>query len=230
MDLTGQTYGRLTVLKEGQKPRKGTPRYWTCRCECGSVYDYLHGNLRGGRATQCRDCGNKQLVQSLTKHGMCGSALYEFHRSLKQTGQLCPEWHDFTAFYAAVGDRPRYKRLYRLDAAQPLGPGNWEWSTAREHGDKRRDVVRSLLCGMQQGGSSTRMAKIVLLRRRGFTLQEIGDVLGMSRERVRQIQAGVKMRIARLRESVVRHETSLACFRADLAMLEADGIEGGQPC
>lgn len=50
------------------------------------------------------------------------------------------EWRDdFPAFIAGVGERPSRKhRLYSLNPAEPLGPGNFEWSlpvASREEGE-----------------------------------------------------------------------------------------------
>jgi hypothetical protein len=38
IDLTGQTFGRLTIIKRVEKPdnRKGRDIYWLCGCNCGS--------------------------------------------------------------------------------------------------------------------------------------------------------------------------------------------------
>lgn len=52
MDLTGQTYGRWTVLKEALKNPHGG-RQWKCRCTCGREKIINHGNLRGGKSKSC---------------------------------------------------------------------------------------------------------------------------------------------------------------------------------
>ena len=50
-DLTGQQFGRLTVLREA--PTKGKQRYWECECECGTVKEVAHGHLRNGSIVSC---------------------------------------------------------------------------------------------------------------------------------------------------------------------------------
>lgn len=42
---------------------------------------------------------------------------------------IIPEWREsFTAFMEGVGERPSLDhRLYRIDKAKPMGPGNFEW-------------------------------------------------------------------------------------------------------
>jgi hypothetical protein len=44
IDLTGKTFGRLTVLKRG-KNKKIQPT-WICQCECGTIVEVSGGNLR----------------------------------------------------------------------------------------------------------------------------------------------------------------------------------------
>ena len=51
LDLTGQKYGRLTVIKEVE--RKGYTRRWLCRCECGNETIVTQPNLRNGHTTSC---------------------------------------------------------------------------------------------------------------------------------------------------------------------------------
>ena len=51
MDLTGQTYGRLTVLREGEKKLK--QRTWVCKCSCGSIVTVSQINLRSGSTKSC---------------------------------------------------------------------------------------------------------------------------------------------------------------------------------
>ena len=54
IDLTGQRFGRLTVIslnKEVSKQKKAT--YWNCRCECGNEIIVRGDNLRNGRTTSC---------------------------------------------------------------------------------------------------------------------------------------------------------------------------------
>ena len=57
MDLTGDRYGQLTVLREGEpivKPGQNRKiRQWVCVCDCGNETVVRHGNLRGGSTKSC---------------------------------------------------------------------------------------------------------------------------------------------------------------------------------
>jgi len=52
-DLTGQTFGRLTVLEKSDQKAKGGYLFWRCRCECGSEKLATTSRLKGGRAKSC---------------------------------------------------------------------------------------------------------------------------------------------------------------------------------
>lgn len=52
IDLTGQTFGRLTVTERAMNGPRGTAR-WLCKCECGEVVEHYSSNLIRGRITKC---------------------------------------------------------------------------------------------------------------------------------------------------------------------------------
>ncbi len=51
LDLTGQRYGKLTVL--GPAPNVGTRTAWRCRCDCGRETTVTSGHLRSGHTSSC---------------------------------------------------------------------------------------------------------------------------------------------------------------------------------
>lgn len=72
-DLTGQKFGRLTVIERdfGVTDKKGA--YWKCRCECGSVKTINGRALRTGATLSCgclnRDINSqpKQIIDMIGK-------------------------------------------------------------------------------------------------------------------------------------------------------------------
>lgn len=52
IDLTGQTFGRLTVLEIDKSINKGD-RKWICKCTCGTVKSIFGSNLRKGSTQSC---------------------------------------------------------------------------------------------------------------------------------------------------------------------------------
>ena len=54
-NLTGKTFGKLTVIKRGSN--KGKKVYWECQCECGNIIDIRGDHLTGGHTISCGYCG-----------------------------------------------------------------------------------------------------------------------------------------------------------------------------
>ena len=52
-DLTGQVFGKLTVLCAAKKQREHGGTWWTCRCSCGNLYDCPATLLTTGKRTHC---------------------------------------------------------------------------------------------------------------------------------------------------------------------------------
>lgn len=51
---TGQKYGQLTIICQGQLSNKGK-RTYKCRCSCGNVVDVIVGNVLNGNTKTCGD-------------------------------------------------------------------------------------------------------------------------------------------------------------------------------
>lgn len=52
-DITGQKFGKWTVLYKTNKRNAGGIIYWHCRCECGVERDVLGSSLRNGYSLSC---------------------------------------------------------------------------------------------------------------------------------------------------------------------------------
>lgn len=68
-DLTGQKYGRLTVIKESEP--KNNKRYWDCRCECGNEKTVEMNQLRQGKTKSC-GCLHKEKVSQMSLNDLTG--------------------------------------------------------------------------------------------------------------------------------------------------------------
>lgn len=71
-DLTGQKFGRLTILKRDESKPKGCgkPVFWICECDCGNVKSIRGDHIKSG-ATQSCGCLQKEksraaLIKDLT--------------------------------------------------------------------------------------------------------------------------------------------------------------------
>ena len=61
IDLTGQKFGRLTVLKRDETVSSKKGAYWICQCECGNVKSIKSCNLRNGLTQSC-GCLNREII------------------------------------------------------------------------------------------------------------------------------------------------------------------------
>lgn len=52
-DITGQRFGRLTVIRRDTETHYGNHAYWVCRCDCGNEHIACGSNLRRGQVQSC---------------------------------------------------------------------------------------------------------------------------------------------------------------------------------
>lgn len=174
-NLSGQIFGRLTAIK----PVKiGKDRKWECLCECGNTHTVLTTLLIDGRSRSCGCLGSENLIRQRYKHGKSYSNIYrkwagmmtrcyhEKSKSYKNYGArgilVHPAWHDFAAFYEAVGDPPfDGATLERKNNNLGYMPGNVVWATAKEQVRNRR------------------VSKSVTFKDKEYPLQEASDVFGV---------------------------------------------------
>ena len=68
-DLTGQVFGRLTVLYRAENyisPTGQQQTRWHCRCECGNEVDVNAFELRRGRTVSC-SCNRREKAAETAK-------------------------------------------------------------------------------------------------------------------------------------------------------------------
>ena len=56
IDLTGQVFGNLTVLKDSKKRARNGSVIWTCKCSCGEIKEVLGDHLKRGAVKTCGKC------------------------------------------------------------------------------------------------------------------------------------------------------------------------------
>ncbi|CAB4197007.1 hypothetical protein UFOVP1290_527 [uncultured Caudovirales phage] len=86
-DMTGKSFGRLTVISEEKERSKNGTVYWNCRCICGNIIIVLGTNLR--RST--RSCG------CLIKEAMAKTA--------RKNRSICPWSVDRNHYYLGAKQR-----------------------------------------------------------------------------------------------------------------------------
>lgn len=65
IDLTGQRFGRLTVISRAENTKAGQAK-WLCKCDCGKTKVVSGYHLRSGRITSC-GCYQKERASECSK-------------------------------------------------------------------------------------------------------------------------------------------------------------------
>ena len=159
-DLTGQKFGRLTVIERA--PNKFKKTMWRCRCDCKKEIITRSDSLLNGRTKSC-GCLQKENANGHTPtHGMSKATIYRKYVSIKNRClnlkaenfpryggrgiKIYPEWIDnFQSFYDYVSALPHFgEKGYSLDRIDNNGnyePNNLRWADRKTQGRNKRNNV-----------------------------------------------------------------------------------------
>lgn len=70
IDLTGKTYGRLTVLRKDTARITNSGSYWICQCSCGKVKSIKSSSLRRGEIQSCGCLRNEKTKKAKEDLGL----------------------------------------------------------------------------------------------------------------------------------------------------------------
>lgn len=172
IDLTGQRFGRLTVVARSYV-RKGQ-LFWTCRCDCGKLCDVQGSSLRGGRTKSCgclhdelalhrlqeadyfrlKDKANKKLhgVWTNMRQRCMNPNNPQFHLYGGRGICICKEWDDYAQFeiWAIESGYAPGLSIDRIDNDGDYCPENCRWATPKIQSNNQRKTTLLTYEGITQ--------------------------------------------------------------------------------
>lgn len=167
----GQNFGTVTVIAEAGRDKR-RQRYWTCRCQCGRIWDVRDDVVRHGAPHRCGKAVRRVAnpVEYSTRpvrarHGLTNTLEYkcwcnirsrcenpDAHNYARYGGRgisLCDRWQVAENFVADMGLRPGpgYS-IERRDNDGNYEPSNCYWATPAQQAANRSNANRVSLNGV----------------------------------------------------------------------------------
>ena len=99
IDLTGQRFGKLTVIEKG--PSKNRHAYWYCSCDCGHNNHFLvqGTHLKNGKVTHCPQCYGNNIKKNCV---VCGKEFTSNFPTRKYCYQCSPTYSSKTGRASSI--------------------------------------------------------------------------------------------------------------------------------
>lgn len=154
VDLVGQRFGRLVVIKLAATAAEAGVTMWLCRCDCGTEKVLRRNNLQAKNTFSCGCLLNSQGGKTRNHHlWMRWQSMRDrcedendkdYHRYGAKGVKVCERWKSFPLFLEDM--ESTFEEGLTLDRF-PNGSGNYEpgnvrWASVTEQIRNRSNTVR----------------------------------------------------------------------------------------
>lgn len=175
LDLTGQQFGRLTVIKFDESSVHSKEKRWICRCYCGNMKSVQTSNLRSGHAMSCGCLKKESCLSNLPKefrkkkHGMSDTKLFHVYEGMIQRCEnpkkpffkdyggrgikVCTEWRSNSNNFLCWALTHGYHEGLSIDRIDPNGnycPENCRWVSNKVQMRNRRNTWKITIDGIEK--------------------------------------------------------------------------------
>lgn len=122
-DLTGQTFGRLTVESLNSYDRKNNSYFWNCICECGTKTVVAGSHLKNGHTQSCGcmiSAGEEKISKILSDNNVI------FEKGLSH-GLMLPTGGSAKYDFSIFNDNKELQYLIEYDGWQHYIQSNSKW-------------------------------------------------------------------------------------------------------
>lgn len=135
IDLTGQKFGRLTVLHKDNERKTNCGSYWICQCDCGNIKSVKSSSLRRGEIQSCGCLRNERTIEAKKKLGLIDNLIgqkFGLLTVIAKDEELSKQYN--TPYWVCQCDCGNIKSI-------------------RGHNLKRKDENRTISCGCMHKSS-----------------------------------------------------------------------------
>lgn len=163
-DISGQRFGRLTVL---ERVRLNGEMTWKCRCDCGNITYQQYHFLHTGKVKSC-GCYSKDVARKqMTRHGDYKTRLYSIYLNMKNRCRnksnkewkcyvgkgikVCDEWaNDYLKFkdWALSHGYNDNLTIDRIDNDKGYSPENCRWADRKTQDTNKSNNVKITINGV----------------------------------------------------------------------------------